>query len=206
MMPLTQRQNEIYKYLLKIQREGCPSPSISELSGHFGFRSTRSARDHLKALERKGLIQRDANKARSIRVHETAGVATPAVNNIPLLGSIPAGHPENKEQNIGEYIHVDSRSLGFTPTANCYALLVTGDSMTGKSIHEGDLVIVDASKEPRNGDIVAALIDNETTLKTLVKQDGKKFLRPENENYPIMIPVSELMIQGVVRTIIRNLC
>jgi repressor LexA len=205
MTPLTQRQSEIYKYLLEIQRAGEPSPSISELSGHFGFRSTRSARDHLKALERKGLIQRDANKARSIRVHETAGVSPPAVN-IPLLGSIPAGRPENREQSIERYIQVDKRSLGFKPSDHCYALRVTGDSMTGRSIHEGDIVIIDGLREPHDGDIVAALIDNETTLKTLVNCDGKKFLKPENENYPDMSPVNELVVQGVVRTVIRNLC
>lgn len=205
MAPLTKKQNEIYKYLRHIQISGEPSPSISELSSHFGFRSTRSARDHLKALERKGVIQREANKARSIRVHEGATAETRTVS-IPLLGSIPAGHPENNEQYVERYIHVDSQSMGFTLTSSCYALRVTGDSMAGRGIYEGDLVIVDGSRKARDGDIVAALIDNQTTLKTLVKRDGNNYLKPENENYPDMIPLNELVVQGVVRTIIRNVC
>ena len=65
---LTNKQKEIYDFLRDVHRKGEPAPSISEISRHFGFRSSRSARDHLKALERKGLIRRDANKARSIRV------------------------------------------------------------------------------------------------------------------------------------------
>ena len=172
---------------------------------HFGFRSTRSARDHLKALERKGLIRRDANKARSIRVLEIGGIESQAVA-IPLLGSIAAGHPEYAEQDQEGFVHVDSRSLGFKPTPRCYALRVTGDSMTGRGIYEGDIVVVDGSKQPGEGDIVAALIDNETTLKTLVKRNLRNYLKPENPKYPDMTPINELAIQGVVRTVIRNVC
>jgi repressor LexA len=202
---LTKKQTEIYKYLREVQRAGEPAPSISEISGYFGFRSTRSARDHLKALERKGVIHRNANKARSIRVHEADGVEAQAVA-ITLLGSIPAGHPEQSEQERERFILIDSQSLGFTPTPHCYALHVTGDSMTGRGVYEGDIVIVDGAKTPRDGDMVAALIDNETTLKTLVKRNGRNYLKPENENYPDMIPIGELVIQGVVRTIIRKVC
>ncbi len=203
--PLTEKQEEIYQYLLSTQRAGLPSPSIDELSGHFGFRSSRSGRDHLKALERKGYIQKNPNKARSIRVFERAGVETQSVS-VPLVGSIPAGHPEDALQAVERNIHIDRQSMGFTPTASCYALCVSGDSMTGRGIYEGDIVIVDGSREPRDGDVVAALIDNESTLKTLTQRGGKKFLRPENEDYPDMIPANELMIQGVVRTIIRHIC
>lgn len=203
---LTKKQKEIYKYLREMQRTGEPPPSISEISRYFGFRSTRSARDHLKALERKGVIHRDANKARSVRVLEVAGVDEMLALTIPLLGSIPAGYSQHTEQDIERYIHIDSKSIGFTPTPHCYALRVTGDSMSGRGVYEGDIVIVDGSKKARDGDIVAALIDNETTLKSLVRHDGKFYLKPENENYPDMIPLTELLVQGVVRTIIRNVC
>lgn len=202
---LTKKQSEIFKYLREVQRAGKPAPSILEISGYFGFRSTRSARDHLKALERKGVIHRDANKARSIRVHDAGGIEVQTVA-IALLGSIPAGYPEDSEQARERFIRLDNRSLGFTPSAHCYALHVTGDSMTGRGVFAGDIVIVDGEKMPRDGDIVAALIDNQTTLKTLIKRNGRNYLKAENENYPDMIPVDELVMQGVVRTIIRNLC
>jgi repressor LexA len=171
---LTQKQREIYEFLKDVQKNGEPAPSISEISKHFGFLSSRSARDHLKALERKGFIRRDANKARSIRVLEVVDNKTRSVA-LPLLGSITAGHPECAVQNQEGFVHVDSRSLGFTPSSRCYALRVTGDSMTGKGIYEEDIVIVDGSKSPCEGDIVAALIDNETTLKTLVKCNGQSY-------------------------------
>jgi repressor LexA len=202
---LTQKQKEIYNFLKDTQRAGEPAPSISEISRHFGFHSTRSARDHLKALERKGIIRRDANKARSIRILEVDNGEIQAIA-IPLLGTIAAGHPEYAEQDSGQFIHVNSLSLGFKPTSLCFALRVAGDSMIGRGIYEGDIVIVDGSKQPCDGDIVAALIDNETTLKTLVQRNGKKYLKPENQKYPDMTPINELVIQGVVRTVIRNVC
>lgn len=202
---LTQKQKEIYEYLRDVQRNGEPAPSISEISKHFGFRSSRSARDHLKALERKGLIRRDANKARSIRVAETVDNETQSVA-IPILGSIAAGHPECAVQDQEGFVRVDSRSLGFKPSSRCYALRVVGDSMTGKGVYEGDTVIIDGSKQPCEGDMVAALIDNETTLKTLVKRNGQNYLKPENDKYPDMTPINELVIQGVVRTVIRHVC
>lgn len=202
---LTDKQKEIYIYLRNMQRAGDPTPSISEISRHFGFRSTRSARDHLKALERKGIICRNAKKARSIRVFETEDIDTNTIS-IPFLGSIAAGHPKHSEQNGDNSIHVNRQSIGFKPTPHCFALRVTGESMTGKGIYDGDIVIIDASKEACDGDIVAALIDNETTLKTLVKHGGNNYLKPENTNFPDMLPVNELIIQGVVRTIIRNIC
>lgn len=202
---LTQKQREIYEFLRDVQKNGEPAPSISEISKHFGFRSSRSARDHLKALERKGVIRRDANKARSICVLEVVDHGAQSVA-LPLLGSIAAGHPEYVEQVQEDFVHVDSRSLGFKPSSSCYALCVAGDSMTGKGIYEGDIVIVDGSKQPCEGDIVAALIDNETTLKTLVKRNGQNYLKPENNKYPDMTPVNELVIQGVVRTVIRHVC
>ena len=205
MNTLTEKQKAVYDYLLEIQRSGKTSPSILELAGHFGYRSTRSVRDHLKALERKGAIRRDAHKARSIRVLDLESQETRSVE-IPLLGSIAAGHPEPKEQDVERYVRIDPQSVGFLSTTHCFALRVTGDSMTGRDIREGDIVIVDGTKKPRNGDIVAALIDNGTTLKTLERRHGQFFLKPANDDYPDMVPASELVIQGVVRTIIRNVC
>lgn len=202
---LTDKQKELYTYLEDLQRTGEPTPSISEICRHFGFRSTRSARDHLKALERKGVICRNANKARSIRVLHTKSIE-PETFSIPLLGSIAAGHPRDSEQSEGNFLYFSSQSIGFTPTAHCFALRVSGDSMIGRGICDGDLAIIDASREACGGDIVAALIDGDTTLKTLVKCGSNSYLKPENANFQYIIPVNELTIQGVVRTIIRNIC
>ena len=101
---------------------------------------------------------------------------------------------------------IDSRveSIGFKPTRNTFALLVAGDSMIGRHMLDGDIVVLEHGPEPRNGQIVAALIDGESTLKTFVMKNGKMWLRAENPKYPNLIPAQELMIQGVFKALIRK--
>jgi len=95
-------------------------------------------------------------------------------------------------------------SVGFKPTRNTFALRVAGDSMLGRHILDGDIVVLEHGSEPRNGQIVAALIDGESTLKTFVVKSGKPWLRAENPKYPNLIPAQELMIQGVFKALIRK--
>jgi repressor LexA len=95
-------------------------------------------------------------------------------------------------------------SLGLRPTARTFALEVRGDSMVGRHILEGDYVILEHGVTPRSGDVVAALIDNESTLKTFVIDKGKPFLRAENPRYPNLVPAQELVIQGVMVALIRK--
>ena len=171
---------------------------------YFGLRSTKTIRDHLTALERKGMIKRESGKARAIQVIVKKEQAKLNIA-IPLVGFIPAGLPEAQDQNPEQMIQIDLNSLGIKPEGNLFALRVHGDSMVRRGIFNRDIAVVDSSKVPRNGDVVAALIDNEVTLKTY-KKDGKKtFLRPENPNFADIIPKIELMIQGVARVIIRTL-
>ena len=99
---------------------------------------------------------------------------------------------------------MDVESIGFKPTRNTFALRVTGDSMIGKHIVSGDVVILEHGPEPRNGQIVAALVDGESTLKTFVIKNGKPYLKAENPKYPNPIAAQELMIQGVFKALIRK--
>lgn len=121
---------------------------------------------------------------------------------VPVLGAIPAGFGDSAEPADMGSIPVDLEALSIKSEAQTFALKVRGDSMTGAQISDGDLVIVEA-REPRAGDIVAALIDGETTLKRLVLEDGAHFLKAENPKYPNLIPLQELVIQGVVRAVVR---
>jgi repressor LexA len=121
-----------------------------------------------------------------------------------LFGSIPAGFAQNREQETEGCISVDVDSIGFKPTRNTFALRVTGDSMIGKCILNGDIVVLEHGPEPRNGDVVAALVDGASTLKTFVRKNGKPYLKAENSKYPDLIPAQELMIQGVFRALIRK--
>jgi repressor LexA len=95
-------------------------------------------------------------------------------------------------------------SVGIRPLNRTFALRVSGDSMMGKHIVNGDVVVIEHGKEPRSGDVVAALIDGQSTLKTFVVQRGRAFLRAENPKYPDLIPAAELVIQGVIVALIRK--
>jgi repressor LexA len=124
--------------------------------------------------------------------------------DIPLFGSIPAGFAQNREQQAEGCVSVDVGTIGIKPTARTFALEVRGDSMIGRHILDGDVVIVEHGQTPRNGDVVAALIDGDSTLKTFVANSGKPYLRAENPRYPRQIPAGELVIQGVMVALIRK--
>jgi repressor LexA len=124
--------------------------------------------------------------------------------DIPLYGSVPAGFAQNREQEPVGCVSVDVESIGFKPSGATFALHVTGDSMIGRHIVPGDIALVDRSPEPRDGQVVSALIDGEVTLKTFMHSDGKPYLKAENPKYPDLIPARELMIQGVLRALIRK--
>jgi repressor LexA len=132
------------------------------------------------------------------------GVRRPLTAEIPLFGSIPAGFAEDKSQEPDGCVVVDISSIGFKPTRNTFCVRVVGDSMTGRFICDGDIVILEHGVDPRNGEIVAALIDRKTTLKTFVERAGKRFLKAENPKYPNLVPSEELVIQGVFKALIRK--
>ena len=122
---------------------------------------------------------------------------------IPLFGTIPAGLPVAAEQEPDSYISVDTATLGVRPNAKLFALRVRGDSMIDANIVDRDIVFL-TPREPRPQDIVAALIDGESTLKRYLVQRGKPFLRAENPRYPDLLPVNELFIQGVMIGLLRT--
>ena len=198
---LTQRQQEIVAYLRLAQREDGIMPSTREIQRHFGFASQTAAMSHLRALERKGVIQRLANKARAVIFPEDLN--RPQVVDIPIYGRIAAGLAQDVEAQPEGSISIDIDTLGITRNARTFALHVRGDSMIDAHICNGDTVILEI-REPRKGDIVAALIDGETTLKRYLINKGKPFLRAENPDYPDLIPARELIIQGVLVALIRH--
>ena len=178
-------------------------PSCQEIAGHFGFRSPNAVTEHLRLLRQKGVILREPGKARALRIVTPLQKLRRCVQDIPLYGSIPAGFAEAREQQAEGCVSVDINSVGYQPTKNAFALRVTGESMIGRHILDGDLVILEHGPDPRNGEIVAALIDGESTLKTYVVKQGKPYLKAENPKFPNLIPAQELVIQGVFRALIR---
>jgi repressor LexA len=149
-------------------------------------------------LEATSLAQLAAQKRRRGK----AAAPDTRMTLVPIVGAVSAGFGEPVEPVEMGAIPVDLEALSIRPSSRTFALKVRGDSMIGAQISDGDLVIVEA-REPKIGDIVAALIDGETTLKRFLIEDGELFLKAENPRYPNLIPLQELVIQGVVRAVVR---
>lgn len=199
--PLTERQQEILEYLKSESRTTGIMPSTREIQHYFGFASQTAAMSHLRALERKGAIQRLPGKARAVIFPEE--LDREEIVDIPVYGQIAAGMAQDAEPDREGCISIDIASIGIPRSARTFALKVRGDSMIDAHICSGDTVILEF-REPRNGDIVAALIDGETTLKRYVVERGKPFLRAENAEFPDLVPARELIIQGVLVALLRK--
>jgi repressor LexA len=204
MHALTARQQAVLDFIQASQEEGGVGPSLREIAAHFQFRSMNAAADHVRALRRKGVLTGVARRARALQVWTPLRRGRRRVVDIPLYGTIPAGFARDREQAAEGCVSVDVGTLGIRPTPRTFALRVKGDSMMGRHIVDGDTVVLEHGRVPRTGDVVAALIDNESTLKTFVMNRGRPFLRAENPRYPDLVPAGELVIQGVVVALIRR--
>lgn len=192
---LTPRQREVLDYVRRQRSRTGRMPSTREIQRHFGFASQTAAVNHLKALERKGYLRRLPGDLLPTNANR--------FSQVPLLGSIPAGLPTFEEESSEGGVSVDLASIGVSESARTFALTVRGDSMIGAHIQEGDMVVLEY-REPRDGDVVAALIDGETTLKRFVMENGQAYLRAENPAYPDLVPAMELVVQGVVVALTRK--
>lgn len=202
-MQLTQRQQQVFDYIKDSQRITGVTPSTRDIQEHFGFSSQTAAVSHLKALEKKGVIRRLEGKARAIIFPEE--LDRERLVDIPIFGQIPAGMAAaDIEQSESEgCVTVDIATIGIPRNARAFALKVRGDSMIDAHICDGDVVVLEA-KQAREGDVVAALIDGETTLKRYVMEKGKPLLRAENDLYPDLMPGAELVVQGVMVALLRR--
>lgn len=192
----TEKQSDILAFCIGRWEAGESLPSLREICAHFGYASTRAAADHLSALKTKGYLADDTESKRAYRLTERA-------TGLPVLGSIPAGTPMAAEEFVEAHFPINTRSFGIVDRREAFFLRVHGDSMTGRHIFDGDLVLVEKCARVKDKDVVAALIDNESTLKTFVKENGRQWLRSENPRYPDLIPAWNLQIQGVVRGMVR---
>jgi repressor LexA len=203
---LTKRQKSILDFILEFRRRHGCSPSIPEIQRAFGIRSPNGVAGHLLALEAKGFIRRANRGSRQIDVTGPLHAVKSPSFDLPLLGRIPAGPPESVAAAIPVgCVSLDEASLGFRPKDGCFALKVRGDSMKEAGILDGDLVVIEPTPTPRAEQIVAALIGGESTLKRLVRVKGRWRLKAEDPACPQLHPRSGVVIQGVVRTVIRKL-
>ncbi|MFP6896566.1 MAG: transcriptional repressor LexA [Roseibacillus sp.] len=198
---LTDRQQELLDFLHQSHHEMGIMPSTREIQAHFGFASQTAAMSHLRALERKGAIKRLAGKARAVVFPET--LEREEILDIPIYGDIAAGMAQDVVPERDGCVSIDVASIGISRSTKAFALKVRGDSMIDAHICDGDTVVLEM-REPRNGDVVAALIDGETTLKRYIMDRGTPYLQAENEMYPDLIPIRELVIQGVMVSLLRK--
>lgn len=204
MIAVTEIQQKVFDFISGKLENRDPCPTSREIAEEFGYRSKRAAERHIEALIKKGWLTAEPGKARSLRLAKDPQSKRSPLADIPFFGHIPAGFSDDREQEPDSFVTVSIDAIGFKPTRNTFALRVKGDSMIGRHICDGDIVVLEHGPEPRNGQIVAALIDRKNTLKTFLIKNGKPFLRAENPKYPDLIPSEELLIQGVFKALIRK--
>ncbi|MCW2785564.1 MAG: LexA repressor [Marmoricola sp.] len=219
---LTPRQQRILMVLRDaIEQRGYP-PSIREIGEHVGLASSSSVAHQLRVLEQKGFIKRDPNRPRALEVFlpelmaarrsissgdDTAGFDVTGIGDmipqaiqVPLVGRIAAGGPILAEEHVEEIYPLPKTLVG---EGTLFMLEVVGDSMIDAAICSGDFVVVRQEQTAENGDIVAALLDGEATVKTFQRKDGHVWLMPHN---PAFDPIdgTHASILGIVTAVLRK--
>jgi repressor LexA len=200
---LSERQVSILDYIKsEIRKKGYP-PSVREIGEAVGLSSSSTVHGHLNVLEQKGYIRRDPTKPRAIEVTDgdSCHILKEMVN-IPIVGKITAGQPILAVENIEDTFPVPLDFIG--SNNDLFMLQVSGDSMIEAGIFDGDYVIVEKKEFAQNGDIVAALIDDEATIKRFFKEGGHFRLQPENR-FMSPIIVNEVKVLGKVVGLFRRM-
>ena len=198
MIDLTRTQARVLTAVQNRVDAGEPPPSYRDLCAEFGWSSTGTVRDHLRALERKGYLQLPGRRGGRIKL--TKG--SPMVASAPIIGQIVAGTPVSVDAYRDELLPFP---IEWSNGQRCFALRVAGDSMVDAGIMDGDHVIIRQQETARSGEIVAATMDGETTLKRFVKQGQRVLLVAENPRYKAIEVMTELaMIHGVVVGLLRG--
>lgn len=204
MEPLTERQTEILRLIRELTESSGYPPTRAEIARAMGFRSVNAAEQHLRALEKKGVLEISSGASRGIRVRDRAGARLGRLMELPVVGRVAAGSPILAEEHLQGHFQLDPNL--FTPRAD-YLLRVRGMSMRDAGIFDGDLLAVHRSGEARSGQIVVARLADEVTVKRLRRRGHQVQLLPENPDYePIDVDLRReaLAIEGIAVGVIRN--
>jgi len=196
---LTDKQDLIFHYIKDRIRESGFPPTVREIGDNFGI-TVKGAYDHVKAIEKKGFIKCEQNKSRAIIILDQDDCVPVDAVNIPLVGRIAAGSPILASENIDEYLSFPASMFG---RGEYFALTVKGDSMIDGGIFDGDIAIIKKQNTAVNGDVVAALLDEEATLKTFKKVSNAVHLIAENPTYPPIV-TRDVSILGVLSAVFRR--
>jgi repressor LexA len=194
----TVKQQQVLEIVRDMLVERGLAPTLEEIGGQMGGISRVAVLDHLRALERKGAIRRKARESRAIEILDPD--YTPP-RGIPLLGTIAAGRPileveDPDEVMLEEYLGIQDET---------FLLKVKGDSMIEDHIQDGDLVLIERAQSARDGEIVVAVLDGETTLKRFYREGPIVRLQPANARLdPTYVPADKVEVRGVLRGVIRR--
>ena len=199
----TRRQKEVLDFIADYIRRNEYSPTIRDVADNFAI-SVKGASDHLQALRKKGLLEQGDKKSRTIKL--VKDIEVEEVVKIPILGTVAAGRPimadENMDGSIGLNRSLIKRGMRY------FALRVRGDSMDGAGIIEGDIAVILQQNTAQNGEIVVAMVDEDSnegfTLKTFFLEGKRIRLQPENPKYPVKYYTREVQILGKLVHIFRS--
>jgi repressor LexA len=214
---LTDRQMAVLQFIIDcIDDEGYP-PTIREIGDHLGIKSTNGVNDHLKAIERKGYLEREDAKSRALKPlcnpdgsgyergvvssSDDTQVYDEQVRSVPVVGRIAAGLPAQAIENTEEVLAIGESLLG--RGGDIFGLRVRGESMIEDGIHDGDYIFVKRQQQARNGEIVAAMVDGEATVKRFYREGDRIRLQPANSSMePIYVSASEGREAGILGKVV----
>lgn len=199
---ISTKQSEILDFIKQeILSKGYP-PAVREICEAVGLKSTSSVHSHLETLEKNGYIRRDPTKPRAIEIiDDDFNLTRRETVNVPIVGTVAAGVPILATENIEGYFPMPVENM---PNQQSFILKVKGDSMINAGIFDGDQIFVKQQSTAKNGDMIVALVDDSSTVKTFYKENGHYRLQPENDNMDPII-VDQVDILGKVFAVLRIL-
>jgi repressor LexA len=202
---LTARQKQVFAFYKDQHRQTGIFPTLREVANHFGIKSLNAVRQHLRLIEKKGVMHRVPGRARAMELVDDEVASYPESVRVPLLGNIPAGNPAVAFEEAEEVLALPVRLFR---GSQLFALRVRGTSMQGAAILNGDIAVLDGAREVKEGEIAAVLIEDEATLKRVYHTPEALILKAENQAFrDIRIAASESQqprVLGVLVGILRK--
>lgn len=201
--PRGNTQEKILSYIQSVIEDRGYAPSVREIGEAVGLSSTSTVHGHLKRLEKKGLLRRDAMKPRAMGLPKEHGSRSASLQfyPLPVIGRVAAGQPILAEENMEGEIPIP---MDFAGEGEHFILRVRGESMIQAGILNDDYIVVRKQPEANNGEIVVALVEDEATVKRFYKENGHFRLQPENDQMEPII-VSSVTILGKVVSLLRKM-
>jgi repressor LexA len=198
--PLTNVERKVYHYLIDFLSENTYQPSVRDIGAKFRIKSTKTVSELLQSIADKGYIERNPSRSRGVHLRGFAGARK--TQPVPFYGKIAAGEPALLEENLESFITMDRR---FLPSERVFFLEACGGSMRGRGIFDGDYILVDPDSTPRDGDVVAARLGDDGTVKTLAHHGGRVVLESANaaDRDITVEPDQHFTVLGVVCGVFR---